>query len=196
MITAKHSHSSRSPVFGGTKQLLLSLILTEIAQYLWKVNNCRILKEAWKNLQPTRISGLNKTVIDKSLAWVGKIEIWYFYSSGSKLWISNMKRSCNLSWWGPPGAVRHNYCCLADGLRKKCHLPHMQTSPTYHSYCPTLLLLVQPKPMPVSTEGEQEQDTGPKLTPLKSFQLQHGSNITNMVLLCSSCAGNPGPYGL
>lgn len=150
MISAKHSHSSRrSPIFGGTKQLLLSLILTEIAQYLWKVSNCRILKEPWKYLLPTRIPGLNKTsVIDKSLPWVGKIEIQYFYSSGTKLWFSNMKRSRSMSLWEPPGAVRHNCCCLADALREKCHLPYMQTSPTYHSYCPTLLLLVQPKPMP------------------------------------------------
>lgn len=60
----------------------------------------------------------------------------------------------------------------------------MQISPTYHSYCPTLLLLVQPKPTPVSTEGGHEQDTLPKLIPLKNFQLQRGSNIANMLLLC------------
>lgn len=92
----KHNHSSRrSPIFGGTKQLLLSLILTEIAQCVWKVNNCRILKEAWKHLLPTRILGLNKTsVIHRSLAGVGQIEIWYFYFSGSQLRISNTKRSC------------------------------------------------------------------------------------------------------
>lgn len=135
MITAKHNHSSRrSPIFGGTKQLLLSLTLSEIAQYLWKVNNCRILKEAWKHLLSTRIPGLNKTsVIDKSLVWVGKIEIWYFYSLGSKLWISNMKRSCNLSLWVPPGAVR---LLPQDGHMEKCHLPYMQTS---DSYLPQLL---------------------------------------------------------
>lgn len=77
---------------------------------------------------------------------------------------------------------RHNCCCLADGFREKCHLPSMQTSPTYHSYCPSLLLLVQPKAMP-STEGGHEQETVLKLTPLKSFQLQHGSNIANKALL-------------
>lgn len=136
MISAKHSHSSRrSPIFGGIKQLLLSLISTEIAQYLWKVNNCRILKEAWKYLLPTRIPGLNKTVMDKSLLWVRKIEIWYFYSSGTKLWISNMRRSHNVSLWEPAGAVRHNYCCLADRLREK-------VSPPIHadiSYLPQLL---------------------------------------------------------
>lgn len=80
--------------------------------------------------------------------------------------------------------MRHNYCCLADELREKCHLPYMQASPTYHSYCPTLLLLVQLKPMPVSTEGGYEQDTVAKLAPLKNFQLLHGSNIASMVLLC------------
>lgn len=112
------------------------------------------------------------------------MERWYFYFSRSKLRISNMKRSCNLSVWEPPGAVRHDYCSLADGLREKCHPPYMHISPTYHSYCPTLLLLVQPKPVPVSTQGGHEQATVPKLTPLRSFQLQHGSNIANMVLLC------------
>lgn len=92
----KYNHSSRSrPIFGGTKQLLLSLILTEIAQCVWKVNNCRILKEAWKHSLPTRIPGLNKTsAIHRSLVGVGQIEIWYFYFSGSKLRISNTKRSC------------------------------------------------------------------------------------------------------